>query len=173
MARLCPFCGGECGGEMTRAPLDSNDSHVAHWIGNFNLVDKVRGTNTSEREQQLIEAARRPMKTSTSRHRYYSEDLNFCATPPANRVISDDGRHVGAFYIVYELDDEDSDVLRWAIRIWDSGSGDLVLETSRSWKASSYSGESSGEEVRAIGIEDGTLWINSAAHNDNRFPLDT
>lgn len=33
MQRPCLLCDGSCGAVYQRAPLDSVDSHMAHWIG--------------------------------------------------------------------------------------------------------------------------------------------
>jgi len=32
MERPCIVCGGRCGEISTRAPIDSNDAKVAHWL---------------------------------------------------------------------------------------------------------------------------------------------
>jgi hypothetical protein len=29
----CVFCGGKCGGESSRAIMDSNDFGIGHWVG--------------------------------------------------------------------------------------------------------------------------------------------
>lgn len=55
MSRPCSLCGGRCGAVLQRAPLDSRDYRVAHWVGSCKLdpaeqmelmralADKIRG----------------------------------------------------------------------------------------------------------------------------------
>ena len=38
MERDCFVCGGKCGNKFLRAPLDSQDSHTAHWVGACGLA---------------------------------------------------------------------------------------------------------------------------------------
>ena len=33
MERACPLCKGACGQRWSRAPLDSLDSGIGHWVG--------------------------------------------------------------------------------------------------------------------------------------------
>jgi len=37
MERPCFVCNGECGRMWSRAPIDSQDSHEAHWIGSCGM----------------------------------------------------------------------------------------------------------------------------------------
>lgn len=37
LTRHCIICDGKCGNTFDRAPLDSNDSGMAHWIGSCGL----------------------------------------------------------------------------------------------------------------------------------------
>ena len=39
MERDCPVCAGRCGQRWQRAPLDSLDSGVAHWMGRCALPE--------------------------------------------------------------------------------------------------------------------------------------
>ncbi|GMR12691.1 MAG: hypothetical protein BMS9Abin29_0883 [Gemmatimonadota bacterium] len=50
MQRSCYICDGGCGAVHQRAPLDSIDSHTAHWIGACRL--------SVEKQQEWINARR-------------------------------------------------------------------------------------------------------------------
>ena len=43
MSRSCVVCGGRCGNDWSRAPMDSQDFGVAHWVGHCALPAKERG----------------------------------------------------------------------------------------------------------------------------------
>lgn len=42
MERSCVVCGGECGKKWSRAPIDSQDNHEAHWIGSCAMTETIQ-----------------------------------------------------------------------------------------------------------------------------------
>jgi hypothetical protein len=58
MARPCLFCGGRCGAWWRRAPTDSNDARLAHWLGGCALGHGER--DALLRAQARASSASRP-----------------------------------------------------------------------------------------------------------------
>ena len=124
---------------MTRALDHPASTDPPKWIGSFGMPDIGGREKGSAKERAMIEAASRMEKRSTSRHRFYKENRRFCETPIANRVMSSDGRFVASRFIIYELDDEDSEGVRWATVVWDAGTGEKVFRLERGWSKNYYS----------------------------------
>ncbi|MCO4744294.1 MAG: macro domain-containing protein [Proteobacteria bacterium] len=68
MEHACVWCAGECGTYWTRAVIDSQDAHEAHWIGQCTLSEARK----RERLDELAAAARADSRTKV---RLVSGDL--------------------------------------------------------------------------------------------------
>jgi O-acetyl-ADP-ribose deacetylase (regulator of RNase III) len=60
MERPCVWCDGACGSTWTRAPLDSQDAHLAHWNGTCTASDE-------QKKQLFAEHAARAQADQVSR----------------------------------------------------------------------------------------------------------